>query len=138
MRYAITLTPDDNGTLLVMVPDVPEALTFGIDLTDVKLRAIEAIETALMGRMALREAIEQPSTQGDVMVALPALSVAKIALYQAMQAKGMTKAELSRLLNCHPPQVDRLLDLTHASRLDQIEAALKALHLALDVSVVAA
>jgi antitoxin HicB len=138
MRYAITLIPDDNGTLLVTVPDVPEALTFGIDLTDAKLRAIDAIETALMGRMALRQEINQPSKQADVMVALPALSVAKIALYQAMQVKGMTKAELSRLLNCHPPQVDRLLDLGHASRLDQIEAALKALHLALDITVVAA
>jgi antitoxin HicB len=30
-------------------------------------------------------------------------------------------------LNCHLPQVDRLLDLRHASRLDQLEAAFRVL-----------
>ena len=29
MRYAVTVTPGDNDTLLVTVPDVPEAITFG-------------------------------------------------------------------------------------------------------------
>jgi antitoxin HicB len=29
MRYAVTLGPDDNGTILVTVPDIPEAVTFG-------------------------------------------------------------------------------------------------------------
>jgi antitoxin HicB len=29
MRYAVTLAPDDNGTILVTVPDIPEAVTFG-------------------------------------------------------------------------------------------------------------
>ncbi len=33
------------------------------------------------------------------------------------------KAELARRFGWHMPQVDRLFDLRHASKLDQIEAA---------------
>ena len=47
----------------------------------------------------------------------------------------MSKAELARRLNCHMPQVDRLLDLRHASRLDQMEAAFRALGKQLSVDV---
>jgi antitoxin HicB len=56
---------------------------------------------------------------------LPALTEAKLALYTAMLAAKVGKAALARRLNCHLPQVDRLLDLRHASRLDQLEAAFR-------------
>ena len=29
LAYPVVLEPDDNGTLLVTFPDVPEAVTFG-------------------------------------------------------------------------------------------------------------
>ena len=38
----------------------------------------------------------------------------------------MRKADLARLLGVHMPQVDRLLDLRHRSKLEQVEAALNA------------
>jgi antitoxin HicB len=44
-----------------------------------------------------------------------------------MRAARVGKAKLARRLNCHLPQVDRLLDLNHASRLDRLEAAFRAL-----------
>ncbi len=44
-----------------------------------------------------------------------------------MRSRRVGKAELARRLNCHLPQVDRLLDLMHSSRLDQLEAAFHAL-----------
>ena len=40
-----------------------------------------------------------------------------------MTEQGIKKVELARRLGWHMPQVDRLFDLRHASRLDQIEAA---------------
>jgi antitoxin HicB len=57
----------------------------------------------------------------------PALTEAKLALYSAMRAERITKSELARRLNCHLPQVDRLLDLPHGSPLDQLEPAFRAL-----------
>jgi antitoxin HicB len=68
-------------------------------------------------------------------VTLPLLTEAKLALYEAMRTARVGKAELARRLNWHVPQVDRLLDLMHASRLDQIEDAFRALGLQLSISV---
>ena len=64
-----------------------------------------------------------------------ALEGAKLGVYQAMTEQGIKKSELARRLGWHMPQIDRLFDLRHASRLDQIEAAARALGRQLDVRV---
>jgi antitoxin HicB len=61
------------------------------------------------------------------------LESVKLAIYQEMLAQGVRKAELARRLGWKAPQVDRLFDLNHASRLDQLEAAAKALGRHIDV-----
>jgi antitoxin HicB len=58
-----------------------------------------------------------------------------LALYTAMLAAKVGKAEMARRLNCHLPQIDRLLDLRHASRLDQLEAAFRALGKQISVEI---
>jgi len=138
MRYAVKFTPDDNGTLLVTVPDIPEALTFGDNRDDALARAVDAIETALMAAMAGREDIPAPKASGADYVTLPALSTAKIALYQAMRADEVGKAALAKRLDVALPQIDRLLDLGQNSRLDAIERALAALGRSMTIVVRAA
>jgi antitoxin HicB len=117
------------------VPDVPEALTFGENREDALARALDAIETALMGAMAAREDIPASKAEGRHHVTLPALSAAKIELYRAMRDAGVGKAALAKKLDVALPQIDRLLDLRHASRLDALERALAALGKALRVEV---
>jgi antitoxin HicB len=55
------------------------------------------------------------------------------ALFSASRRRD--QVELARRMKCPPSQVDRLLDITHHSRLDQIEAAFAAIgtRLAIDV-----
>jgi antitoxin HicB len=65
--------------------------------------------------------------RGEYWVNLPALDAAKIGLYEAMQVLRVRKSDLARKLGVHAPQVDRLLDLTHKSKLDQVEDALTVL-----------
>jgi antitoxin HicB len=65
-----------------------------------------------------------PSKARGHFVDLGAISAAKVALYNEMRAAGMKKAELARRLGWQKSQVDRLLDLMHTSRLDQLERAL--------------
>jgi antitoxin HicB len=135
MRYAVTVTPDDNDTLLVTVPDVPEAITFGDTRSEALIRAVAAIETAIIGRMAAREDIPRPAARGEDFVTLPALSVAKIELYRAMRADSVGKAELARRLGVALPHVDRLLDLRRMSRLDSLVDAFAALGRTLDIVI---
>jgi antitoxin HicB len=136
LRYRVKLSKDTNGTILVEVPDVPGALTFGEDREEAILRSADAIETVLIGYMADRRDIPMPRAGAKGPFAtLPALTEAKLGLYTAMLAAKVGKAALARRLNCHLPQIDRLLDLRHASRLDQLEAAFRALGKQLSVEI---
>lgn len=140
LAYPVILTPDTNDTLLVTCPDLPEVTTFGEDEAAALAYAVDAIETIIAARIDDREDIPPASApaEGQHLVRLPALTAAKVLLYQEMRAQGVRKAELARRLHWHMPQVDRLLDLNHASRLDQLEAALATLGKRLEVAVKAA
>src|SRR6185437_9634654 len=135
LRYAVSLVSDDNGTVLVTVPDLPDALTFGEDRDDALARAIDAIESALMGRMAAREEIPHPRTDGPDLVTLPALTSAKVEIYRLMRKAGIGKADMARRLGVALPQIDRMLDLRHRSRLDFLERAFRVLGYSLDLRV---
>ena len=74
--------------------------------------------------------------RGGQTVPLPPLLVAKVELYNTMLAQRVNKAELGRRLHWHLPQVDRVLDVRHASRLDQLEQALAAVGKRLELHVV--
>jgi antitoxin HicB len=52
MTYPIKLEPDDNGTLLVTCPALPEVTTFGEDEAEAIEHARDAIEGAIAERMA--------------------------------------------------------------------------------------
>ena len=60
-------------------------------------------------------------------VSLPLLSYMKVQLYMSWKSSGMTKSRLAELVGISRTNVDRLFDLTHHSRTDQIERALHAL-----------
>jgi antitoxin HicB len=134
--YPVTLTPDGD-TVLVTFADVPEALTYGADEAEALRQAVDALETALSFYVEARKPLPVASKpkRGQRTVRPSALEGAKLGVYQAMTEQGIKKAELARRLGWHMPQVDRLFDLRHASRLDQIEAAARALGRQLEVRV---
>jgi antitoxin HicB len=135
MRYPLRIRKDSNGTYLVTVPDLPEAITFGETVEDAKLQAVDAIETALMGRMADRETIPLPGKVVRHAAQLRPAVAAKIALWNAMLEQGLGKAALARKLHWHLPQVDRALDVRHESTFSALETALEATGKMLSLSV---
>jgi len=138
LGYRIKIEPDDNGTLLVACPALPEVTTFGDDEADAMRRAVGALEEAIAARMADGEDVPEGHQRGPRLVRLPALTVLKVELYRQLREAGMTRAELARRLGWKRESVDRLFRLDHASRLEQLEAAFAALGQAVSVSVHAA
>ncbi len=133
LSYPVKLTPDD-GTFLVTSPDFPELTTFGDDRNEALARARDALEEAIAARLHAREDIPAPG-RGKLRVELPSLTAVKVFLYQSMRDQDIGKAELARRLGWHLPQVDRVLDIQHNSRLDQMDAALGAIGRRLHVGV---
>lgn len=137
LAYHVELTPDDNGTLLVLCPSLPMVASFGETREDALSHARDAIETALASLIADAEDIP-PADRAGTLVRMPLLTTLKVELYRALREAGITRAELARRLNWKRESVDRLFRLDHASRLEQIEAAMAAIGKTFDVEVQAA
>ena len=132
LAYPIRLE-DDDDTVLATSPDFPELTTFGDDRDEAIARAVHALEEAIAARIHDGKGVPPPSHGADYAI-LPTLTAVKVMLYQGMMDQGVGKAELARRLGWHLPQVDRVLDVQHRSRLDQMDAALGAIGRQLYVS----
>lgn len=132
--YRIELTPDDNGTVLVTCPDLPEVTTFAETAAEAPLRARDAIEEALASRMADHETLPELA-RGESVAPLPALTLAKVELYRALAARSIGVAQLADCLGVQASAAQRLLDLNHPTALPEIEAAFRAIGLRLGIEV---
>jgi antitoxin HicB len=128
LMYPAVLSPDDNGTVRVEFPDVPEANSFGETEDEALARARDSLETALEFYIERDVDLPKPSAlQGRPGVTPSPLGALRLQLYQSMRDQKVNKAELARRLGWHYPQVVRLFDFEHASRVEQLEAGFAAL-----------
>ena len=138
LSYPVKMELDTNNTYLVTFPDIPEAVSVGDDEDEALLNALDALESAIEIYFDEKREVPPPSKskKGQPVVTLPALVVSKVLLANEMIRQGIKKSELARRLDVHMPQVDRLLDPRHSSKLDAIEAAFNKLGKRLEVSIV--
>lgn len=139
MEYLLQVERDTNGSLLATCREVPEFATVGDDEAELLLNAVDAMETAIEFYINDRRAMPAPAPRrlkrGEVVLRLPAQVVAKVLLHNEMIAQGVRKSELARRLHMHMPQVDRLLNVRHSTRLETIEEAARALGKQLTINV---
>lgn len=127
--YAVELVPEPDGGYVVHCPDVPEALTQGETREEALAEAADALAAALAGYVAARQPVPEPNRvpDGSEVVALPALTAAKLALYTAMREQGISNVALARRLGVTEAAARRLVDPDHSSRIEGVERALAAL-----------
>ncbi len=136
-NYPVNIEEQPEGGYIVTFPDVPEAITQGEDMDEALLYAVDALETALSFYVEDRKPLPVPSlAEGRPTVSPSALECAKLGVYKEMTDQGLKKSDLARKLGWHMPQVDRLFDLKHASRIDQLEAAARAMGRHIEIHVV--
>lgn len=137
ISYRVHLKPNDNGTFLVTSPDFPELTTFGETREEALRYALGAFEEAIEARISDRKEIPVPSRvkARDIRVTLPVQAAVKVLLYQSMQKGGVRKSDLARRMSIHKQEVDRILDLNHATSLAKIERAFEVLGKQLSIDV---
>lgn len=139
LAWPVTLDPAEEGGFNVNFPDFPEGFTQGDTREEALAQAADLLETMVANYMAEGWDLPAPSAPGGrTLVRLAPLVGAKAEIYRAMRAAGISKAELARRIGIPPQQAQRLFDIRHASRLDQIDAALAALGRRLVVTTEAA
>ena len=135
--FAAKFTVDRDGGLLVTFPDVPEAITHGADHAEARRNAAEALGMALRGYLVDGEKLPRPKARGGKLVDIPveASDALKIAVIEAFQAAGISKAEFARRLGKAVTEAQRILDPDHPTKLAALTDALTVLGKEVVVSV---
>ena len=139
LQYPALFEPDkEAGGYVVTFPDFSFGVTQGETLEEALLMASDLLKILIADCIERNLDLPRPSRRRDKryrLVSLPALQDAKATLYQAWRASGIRKSDLARRVAISKSNVDRLFDLDHHSRLDQLEAAFAALNKRLLIQV---
>ncbi|HWE85207.1 MAG TPA: type II toxin-antitoxin system HicB family antitoxin [Terracidiphilus sp.] len=119
----------DGKFILVTFPDIPEAITQGDNREHALEMAKEALESAIDFYFEDKRAVPMPSRpkRGQPVVDLPASVAAKVLLLNEMLRQKVRPAELARRLGTTPQEVNRITNLRHATKIDRVDAAMRAL-----------
>ena len=137
--YPCELAPDEDGSLKVTFPDVPEAITGGKDRTGALTMAEDALATALVGYVHAQWEIPTPSQPGasQELVAVPTVLAAKLALYSAMREQRISNADLACQMEISESAAQKLIDPERNSPIAQVQKALRVVGRSLMVEVTA-
>jgi antitoxin HicB len=134
-EYALEVHKEPGSVWLSCV-EIPEMHAAGETLEEALESALDSIETALSIYVDDRRAIPTGGrAKGEVVLRLPALTASKVALWNTLLESGVSKAELARRLDVNRPQVDRLVDFLHHSKIENVERALQELGRRISLSV---
>lgn len=129
MRYPAKFEREASGLYAVSFRDIPEAHTSGDDLDDARNMAADALSTAMEFYFEDARAVPAPSDlqEGEEYVELQTSLAAKVLLLNELLAQRVTQAELARRMHCRPQEVQRVVDLSHTTKIDTIAEAFHAL-----------
>jgi antitoxin HicB len=134
--YRVHLTQPESRLWKVRVPDFPQVRSSGATREEALRRTLDAMLGVIDDHVRARQPIPEgsPMPPPGPAVRVPALVAAKVALHNEMRRRGLRKSAMRQRLNWHRPQIDRLLDVRYASKMDQVEKAFDALGLELVVA----
>ncbi len=115
--------------LFVSFRDIPEAFTQGRNRAEALRAARDVLETAMDTYFDEQRPVPAPSNpkRGQAVVELPPSIAAKVLLLNEMLRQNVRPIELARRIGVTRQEVNRLTNLRHATKIDRIDVALRAL-----------
>ena len=137
MRYPARFAPAKEGGFVVTFRDIPEAITQGDTLDEATTMAEDVLVSAMDFYFEDRRAVPPPSQpkRGEHLIGLAPSVAAKVLLLNELVISGLSNTELARRMGTRPQEVQRIVDLNHATKIDTNAAALAAVGKRLDVRV---
>lgn len=135
MHFPAHYEPAQEGGYVVTFRDIPEAITQGDTLEEADEMAADVLVSAMDFYFDGRRAVPPPSQplEGERLVELPPSVSAKVLLLNELVASGITNAELARRMGARPQEIQRIVNLNHATKIDTIASALAAMGKRLEV-----
>ncbi len=124
--YPVNLRKDGKF-ILATFPDVPPAITQGVDRAEALAMAKEALELSMEFYFEDMRPVPMPSKpkRGQALVELSPGVAAKVLLLNEMLRQKVRPIDLARRLGTTKQEVNRLTNLRHATKIDRIDAALR-------------
>ena len=119
----------DGEFIAVSFSDIPEAHIFGNNREHALNMAREALATAMEFYFEDQRPVPAPSTpkRGQPVVELAPSVAAKVLLLNEMLRQKVRPVELARRIGATRQEVNRITNLKHPTKIDRIDAALRAL-----------
>lgn len=136
-EFPVLLTPANEGGFVVTCRDLPRLVAQGEDKRDAPAPAADAMDEVFATYMieGLDLPVPRKPRRREHLVAPPAGTMAKAALFVAMREAGISKTQLAKRLGVDEKEVRRLLDPHYGSKLPRIAQAISALGRRLVVSL---
>ncbi len=137
-HYPASYTHDEaSGEYHIHYRNFPElgSVTYSVD--DIELEAQDGIKNGIAAQIEEQRPVPAPSAlqSGDIAIHVPILVRLKAELHNAMLTTQTRKADMARKLGLNAAQMDRLLDVYYASKVEALEQALYLLGFEADVAV---
>lgn len=134
--YPINLIKDTGGYVVTFV-DIPEALTQGDTIEEALEMAKDALATAMEFYFEDKRAVPIASSakKGQHTVSLPASIWAKVLLLNEVVEQNLRPIDVAKKMGTRPQEVNRILDLKHATKIDTLAAAFRAVGKELTLSI---
>ena len=128
MHYPATFNREGDG-YIVTFRDIPEALTQGDTYEEAIEMAQDALTTAMDFYFEDNRPVPLPSKakKGEVLIELPLSVWSKVLLLNEMLNQHVSQADLAKRMGIKPQQVTRIVNLEHATKIDTLVDAFKAL-----------
>lgn len=136
LNYPARFQKERDG-YVVTFRDIPEALTSGATKKEAMEMAADALATAMEFYFEDRRQVPMPTKarKGEEVVELPASVAVKVLLLNEMLKENMTPSKLAKKLDTSPQTITRIVDLHHATKIDTLADAFKAMGKTLNFSV---
>jgi len=129
----------DEHTIIVHFPDIPEAITYGTDYDDAVFMANDVLQF-VFDKIYFEEGktipLPSPVQEGQVAISLDETASMKVMLHNEMVKQNVIKAELARRMNIAPQHIKRLLNPKMPTKLTTLSEAFAALGKRLEIRVV--
>ena len=125
-NFACKFQKIEDGTEIIKCRDLPELLSWTNEGETLKAWARYAVEDCIMFRMRDGEIIPEASDPkpGEYVVRLTLNEEAKILLHNEMLKEKLSHADLAKMINLGLPDVTRLLNLKHKTKIETIVSVL--------------
>lgn len=127
--YPVKVQSNNEGGFIATFPDVPEANTEAWSMEQLKTNAQDALITSIDFYIEDHRHFPSPSKvkNGNMAIELPASIATKIVLLNLMVSLNIRPVDLARKMKIKPQEVNRIIDVHHATKIDTIQKAIKVL-----------